>query len=546
MRRILQLALTLLITASFSTLFGQGTTTSALNGQVVDANGVALPGATVLAVHTPTGSQYGNVSDVEGYFRISGMQVGGPYTVTISFVGYKPYQQSGVFLTLGQTFRIKSVLEEESTQLEGVEIIASGNDVFDGNKTGQSTIIDEGTINTLPTVSRSLTDFTRLNPLVNIQGDAIEIAGMNNRYNAIYIDGAVNNDVFGLAASGTNGGQTGVSPISIDAIEQFQVAVAPFDVTQSGFAGGSINAVTRSGTNEFEGSAYGFLRNQKLSGKTPTDDKDFEREQLDEFTAKTVGFRIGGPIVKNKVFFFANAEMQRDETPRPFNAATYTGDASTADIQALVTKLKSEYGYDPGTYTNNASYLNSDKVIAKIDWNLSKNHKLSVRHSYVKAENLQANQSGTTSINFQNASVYFPSTTNSSALELKSNFGSNMSNHLTIGATFVNDDRDQAGDPFPFVRISDGAGSIAFGSEEFSTANQLKQDVITVTDNFQIFKGRHTFTIGTHNEFYKSYNLFIRQAFGSYNYDSLSGFMNNLNTDNYNVSYSLVDTKVGD
>jgi YD repeat-containing protein len=546
MRRILQLALTLLITASFSTVFGQGTTTSALNGQVVDANGSALPGATVLAVHTPTGSQYGNVSDVEGYFRISGMQVGGPYTVTISFVGYKPYQQSGVFLTLGQTFRIKAVLEEESTQLEGVEIIASANDVFDGNKTGQSTIIDEGTINTLPTVSRSLTDFTRLNPLVNIQGDAIEIAGMNNRYNAIYIDGAVNNDVFGLAASGTNGGQTGVSPISIDAIEQFQVAVAPFDVTQSGFAGGSINAVTRSGTNEFEGSAYGFLRNQKLSGKTPTDDPDFEREQLDEFTAKTMGFRIGGPIVKNKVFFFANAEMQRDETPRPFNAATYTGDASTADIQALVTKLKSEYGYDPGTYTNNASYLNSDKVIAKIDWNLSKNHKLSVRHSYVKAENLQANQSGTTSINFQNASVYFPSTTNSSALELKSNFGSNMSNHLTIGATFVNDDRDQAGDPFPFVRISDGAGSIAFGSEEFSTANQLKQDVITVTDNFQIFKGRHTFTIGTHNEFYKSYNLFIRQAFGSYNYDSLSGFMNNLNADNYNVSYSLVDTKVGD
>ncbi|WP_339811559.1 TonB-dependent receptor [uncultured Imperialibacter sp.] len=546
MRRILQLALTLLITASFSTVFGQGTTTSALNGQVVDANGSALPGATVLAVHTPTGSQYGNVSDVEGYFRISGMQVGGPYTVTISFVGYKPYQQSGVFLTLGQTFRIKAVLEEESTQLEGVEIIASANDVFDGNKTGQSTIIDEESINELPTVSRSLVDFTRLNPLVNTQGDAIEIAGMNNRYNAIYIDGAVNNDVFGLASSGTNGGQTGVSPISIDAIEQFQVSVAPFDVTQSGFAGGSINAVTRSGTNEFEGSAYYFFRNQNLAGKTPTEDADAERTKLADFTAKTYGFRVGGPIVKNKVFFFANAEMQRDETPQPFNASSYIGDASTADIQALVNKLKSDYGYDPGTYTNNAATLNSDKFLAKIDWNLSQNHKLSVRHSYVKAENLQANRSNSSTINFENGSVFFPSTTNSTALELKSNFGGNMSNHLTIGATFVNDDRDPAGASFPYVGINDGDGFIQFGSEQFSTANQLKQDVITVTDNFQIFKGKHTFTIGTHNEFYKTYNLFIRQAFGAYQYDSLSGFMNDLNARQFDVSYSLVDDVVGD
>lgn len=545
MRRILQITLTLLITVFCSAVYGQGTTTSAINGQVVDVNGSALPGATVLAVHEPTGSQYGNVSDLEGFFRISGMQVGGPYTVSISFVGYETFQQSGVFLTLGQTFRIKAVLEEESTQLEGVEVIASANDVFDGNKTGQSTVIDEATINALPTVSRSISDFTRLNPLANIQGDAIEIAGMNNRYNAIYIDGAVNNDVFGLAASGTNGGQTGVSPISIDAIEQFQVAVAPFDVTQSGFAGGSINAVTRSGTNEFEGSAYYFMRNQNLAGKTPTDDPEAVREKLDDFTAKTYGLRVGGPIVKNKVFFFANAELQREETPRPMTG-TYAGDATTADLQALVAKLRNDYGYDPGTYTNNTASLNSDKILAKIDWNLSQNHKLSVRHSYVKAENLDANSSNSSTINFENGSVFFPSTTNSSALELKSNFGGNMSNHFTLGATFVNDDRDPAGDPFPYVGIRDGAGFIQFGSEQFSTANQLKQDVITITDNFEIFKGKHTFTIGTHNEFYKTYNLFIRQAFGAYQYDSLSGFMNDLNARQFDVSYSLVDNVVGD
>lgn len=546
MRRILQLVLTLALGFSTGSVFAQGATTSAINGQVVDENGDPIPGATVQAVHGPTGSEYGNITDLEGYFRISGMQVGGPYTITVSFIGYETYREPGVFLSLGQTFRIKAILEEGVTELQEVEILASGNDVFDGNKTGQSTVIDEAIINTLPTVSRSLSDFTRLNPLANIQGDAIEISGMNNRYNAIYIDGAANNDVFGLASSGTNGGQTGVSPISIDAIEQFQVAVAPFDVTQSGFAGGAINAVTRSGTNDIEGSAYYFMRNENLSGKTPSDDPTAERKKLNEFSASTYGFRLGGPIVKNKVFFFANAELQRDETPRPFDVANYTGDASATDLQALVNKLQSDYGYDPGTYTDNASYLNSNKILGKIDWNISQNHKLSFRHSYVKAENLQANQSNATTINFQNASVFFPSTTNSSALELNSNFEGNMSNSLIIGATFVNDDRDPSGDSFPFVGISDGSGFIRFGSEEFSTANQLKQDIVTVTDNFQIFKGKHTLTIGTHNEFYKSYNLFIRQAFGSYRYDSLSGFMNDLNARTYNVSYSLVDNVVGD
>jgi YD repeat-containing protein len=282
-----------------------------------------------------------------------------------------------------------------------------------------------------------------------------------------------------------------------------------------------------------------------LSGKTPTDDPAATREKLDDYTAKTYGIRLGGPLVKNKAFFFVNAESQRDETPRPFNAASYTGDATTADIQALVSKLNTDYGYDPGTYTNNKAYLNSTKILGKIDWNLNDNHKLSVRHSYVKAENLQANQSNATTINFQNASVFFPSTTNSSALELKSMFNK-MSNHLTIGATFVNDDRDPSGQSFPFVGISDGSGFIAFGSEEFSTANQLKQNIITITDNLQLYKGKHTITIGTHNEFYKSYNLFIRQAFGSYRFNSLSDFMNDLPAPTYNVSYSLVDNVVGD
>lgn len=526
-------------------LLGQGSTTSSMRGRLTDSNNEAIVGANVRAVHGPTGSEWGAVTDLDGFYWLPNMNVGGPYQVSMSFVGFETQEKNNIYLTLGQVFNLNATLSESSTELEAVVVSAKTNDVFDGNRTGAGSTVDAERINATPSVSRGLQDFVRLNPLVNTQEAALEIAGINNRYNAIYIDGAVNNDVFGLAASGTNGGQTGVSPISVDAIAQLQVSVAPFDVRQSGFAGGSINAVTRSGTNEIEGSAYYFMRNQDLSGKTPTEDKTLKREKLADYTSNVYGVRVGGPIIKNKLFYFVNAEFQREETPRPFDFTTYTGDATRADLDALVTKLNG-FGYDPGTFEDNTAELNSNKFIAKIDYNINKNHKLSLRHSFVYAENLDASRSGTTTLNFENNSVYFPSTTNSSALELKSVVNANMSNNLTVGATFVNDDRDQSGDPFPFVSIRDGAGTIRFGSEQFSTANQLKQDVITVTDNFEIYKGKHTLTLGTHNEFYNTYNLFIRQAFGSYQYDSLSGFMNDLNATRFDVSYSLIDDKVGD
>ena len=255
---LVRVVATLLFTFAIVTAgFSQGVTTSAMNGQVTDASGDALPGATIVATHTPSGSTYGNVTDVKGFFRIPNMRVGGPYKITVSFVGFESYEREDVFLTLGQTYALNVELSDNVTQLAEVVVVANQNDIFDGNRTGQETVIGEEAINAAPTVSRSIADYVRLNPLANIQenndGFTMSIAGQNNRFNAIYIDGAVNNDVFGLSGSGTNGGQTGVQPISVDAIEQFQVAVAPFDVRQSGFAGGSINAVTRSGTNDFEG-----------------------------------------------------------------------------------------------------------------------------------------------------------------------------------------------------------------------------------------------------------------------------------------------------
>jgi hypothetical protein len=541
-----------------SELFAQGATKAGLNGSVQDATGEPLPGATVLAVHQPTGTEYGTVSNLAGQFTLSNMRVGGPYTVTISFVGYEPFLQEGINLELGERYRLVVEMAEQATQLEGVEVLANQYDLIDGNRTGPETVVSEEQINATPTVSRSLGDFTRLNPQVSLDegtdGYSISIAGINNRYNAIYIDGAVNNDVFGLAGSGTNGGQTGVSPISVDAIEQLQVAVAPFDVRQSGFAGGAINVVTRSGSNEFEGSAYYLWRNESLAGVTPGDEEDIsgERTGLAPFTARTYGARLGGPIVKNKLFFFVNAELQREETPLPFQFERYDGNSSLEDINGLSNLLIDRFNYDPGTFLSNRQFLNSDKFLGRLDYNISRNHKLSLRHSYVEAENLEGVQSDPRAINFLNNSEYFLSTTNSTTLELSSNFGPNTANKLIIGYTRVRDDRDPFGANFPKVDIDDGDGFISFGSEEFSTANQLDQDILTITNNFEWYKGRHTFTFGTHNEFYSVYNLFIRQNYGVYEYDSLQQYLNDVNgvgdfgATEYNRSYSLVDDITGD
>jgi len=537
--------LAVLMIFGWQSVFAQGTTTSGLNGRVFDNTGETLPGATVVVVDLPTGTQFGTVTDANGYYRIPNMNVGGPYKVTVSFVGFQPFVKDDIFLTLGQTLKLDVKLSETAVTLADVEVVASLNDIFDGNRTGAETYVSTEEIASLPTLSRSIGDFVRLTPQASVSGGsgAITVAGVNNRYNAISFDGAVNNDVFGLAASGTNGGQTGATPISLDAIDQFQIVVAPYDVRQGGFAGASINAVTRRGTNEFEGSAYLLYRNESLAGKTPGKDID-DRTKLDEFTTKTYGMRIGGPIIKNKLFFFLNAEFQRDETPQPFNFADYDGNSTEADLQAFAAKLQG-YGYDPGGYLNNTEELNSDKLLARFDFNISKNHKLTLRHSYTKSTSIGPSRSSNRSINYYNGGVFFPSTTNSTALELKSNWNT-MSNNLIIGYTSVRDQRDPMGDKFPTLMIFDGAGTIYAGSEPYSTGNQLDQDILTINDNFTIYKGAHTVTFGVNIEYGKTYNLFMRKAFGEYRYSSLSDFMTGAPAFQYERGYSLVDNIVGD
>lgn len=545
----------MLLTASFA--FGQGSTTSSMLGKVTDGS-EELIGANVFAVHVPSGTTYGGSTDLDGNYRIPGMRVGGPYKITISYTGFEDATYDGVYLSLGQPYRLDATIQETSIELGTITVTAQGGPA--GGNIGSSTIIRSDDINRMPTLSRDLGDFTRLTPQSKASfGGGTSIAGVNNRYNAIYIDGAVNNDVFGLAANGTNGGQTGIAPISIDAIEQIQVVVSPYDVTLGGFAGGGINAVTKSGTNNLEGSAYYFNQNESLAGNTngtllnrlnedlePGDEDFNEAEPLAEFSQNLYGLSLGGPIVKDKVFFFFNGEIQQDETPVPFLFDTYRGNASEADLTNLRTRLISDYEYDPGDFGSKINELDGLRLFGKLDFNLNENNKLTVRHQYTKAEQLDVNGSGQFTINYNNNGVFFPSTTNSFATELNSIFGTKASNNFILGITTVRDDRDPIGSDFPYVVIFDEDAQIRLGSEQFSTANILDQDIVTVTNNFKLYKNAHTITIGTHNEFSSFRNLFIRQNYGVYEFSSIDAFLSGANADEFFRSYSLVDDVTGD
>ena len=542
----------LLLTSSFA--LAQGVTTSSMQGQVSDEGGESLIGVTITATHIPTGTFYGTVSDDLGFYRLDNMKVGGPYKVVISYVGQDDVVYENVYLRLGEPFRRDVAMGASAVALD--EVVVTGKAGSAGKNSGSSTQISTEDIEAMPTLNRNLSDFTRLTPQASNLTSGTSFGGVNNRFNAIYVDGGVNNDVFGLANSGTNGGQTGIAPFSIDIIDQLQVVLSPYDVTYGGFAGGGINAVTKSGTNQFKGSAYYFMQNQSLVGETNNSlierlGDDSEREAVADFTKQTYGLTLGGPIVKDKVFFFANAELQDDENPSPFNLGTYTSvsenRAQEADLNGLRSHLIDNFGYDPGTFGDVSSELLGVKLFGKLDFNLNKDHKLTLRHQYTRAEEFDRNSGNSSTINYSNNGIFFPSITNTTALELNSNFNNKMSNNLILGFTSVRDDRDPLGDPFPYVIIFDDAGgSIEFGSEQFSTANVLDQDIFTITNNFKMYQGKHTITLGTHNEFYSIRNVFMPWNFGEYEFASLDDFLNNEPAVGYTRVYSLVDDVAGD
>jgi hypothetical protein len=524
MKKVLfKLSLTVILVGVLVTnAFGQ-ITTSGLKGLIVDEKNEPLAGATVIAKHLPSGTQYGVLSNEDGRFAISNMRVGGPYQVSISFVGYKEAVYNDINLSLGNVSDIAINLAPSVTSLSEVIVSAGKNSIINSGRTGAAINISNEMVNSIPSVSRGLKDFTRMSPLANNSGSGTSFAGINNRYNQFSIDGLVNNDVFGLTSSGTNGGQAGIEPISLDAIEEFQINIAPYDVRQGGFTGGGINAITKSGTNKFTGTVYYYGNNEKFIGENePKTNKNVPVATQKDWQG---GFTIGGPIIKNKLFFFLSGEITRKSYPLANVPGTATSNITPDDINRVLAVVnRVAPSYDPGSYLNINSETNSNKILAKVNWNINNRNKLVLRHSYTYGENINISRTAD-ALRFNNNGYLFPSTTNSTGLELSSIIGNNKSNRLMIGYTTVLDDRNPIGADFPTVLINlSGSRSITLGSEYSSVANSLKQKIFSVDDEFSIFKGKHSITIGTHNEFYSVYNLFVQNIYGSYAYKTLENF----------------------
>ncbi len=550
LRHLLLLAL-MLLTARLG--WSQGATTAAMSGVISDKTGTGLPGATVIAVHTPTNTQYVVPTNADGRFNLQNMRVGGPYTIKVSFVGYRDVQRDGVFLSLAQNLRFDVKLDDASTELTEVTVSGRRDPVMNSDHTGASTTVQREAIERLPTISRSFDDFTRLTPQANGQS----FGGRNSGYNNITVDGAIFNNSFGL--SSTVGGQANAQPISLDAIDQIQVSIAPYDVRQGSFTGAGINAVTRSGTNKFSGSVYTFYRNQNYVGNKVSDFK----QDYPVFNLKNYGFRVGGPIIKDKLFFFLNGEQEdridpptgnytanREGAPAPGSNST-TSAATARDLDILSTFLKTNYGYDPGAYENYNLRSFSRKATAKIDWNISANHRLSIKYNYLKSyRDVTPSGSGALGpfnigrsqsqfgLPFSSSYYTINNNLNSVIAELNSTFTSKYANNFTAGYSAFRDFRSSlGGNIFPLVDIGTATGRTAaggginaanslttFGYEPFTAFNVLNSDVYQIGDNFTAFLGKHNVTVGTYNELYKFTNGFSPNYYGAYAFNGLDDF----------------------
>lgn len=518
----------------------QSITTAEFSGMALTADERPMPGVTITAVHTPTGTEYTVITRDDGRFNIPGVRVGGPYLVTASLEGFQDEKAADVYLRLGEnkqlTFRMKL-----ASDLGEVTVTAS-DEILSTAKTGAAQNITTEAIENMPSIARNFSDFTRMVPQVNIAENfsdaAYSVGGRNNRYNNVQIDGAVNNDVFGLADSGTPGGQAGTTPISLDAIQEFQVVLAPYDVRQGGFTGGGINAVTRTGSNRLHGSAFFYGRNQSFVGKG-ADETDYK-----DFTEKQMGFRLGGPVQKDKIFFFVNAEFTRRSQPNDYviddsgNSNDFGGSSvSVADVERFINICKNVYGYDPGSYGLFTSHRDSNKIFGRVDFNLSSAHRMTLRHNFVDGTDDILSRSGG-SFTFSKGGYTFLNRTYSTVAQLDSFFGNNMANELRVNFTAIRDKREVP-DLFPNVSVGVGGKYLYAGSERYSGANGLDQDIVEITDNFTLFRGAHTIVIGTHNEIFNFSNLFIRDISGTWQFSSLDNFETG-KASRYEYSFSTV------
>ncbi|MCZ6727089.1 MAG: carboxypeptidase regulatory-like domain-containing protein, partial [Acidobacteria bacterium] len=518
-------------------LQAQSATTGSLSGLVTDAEGsTALPGAQISVVHQPTSTRYSSLSGADGRFRIANVKVGGPYAVSVAMDGFHPQKKENVRVRLGQDTSL-SFLLPLATVSETLTVVGESTSLITSSRTGAASNVSLRAIEELPTVLRGLEDFARTNPFFavgaeNEDPDAISVAGRSSRYNNIQIDGSVNNDLFGLADTGTPGGQAGTAPISLDAIQEVQLVLANFDVRQGGFSGGSINAITRSGSNKLKGSLFFFTRDNGDFGDGPD-----ELGKFGDFSEDQYGFRLGGPISQDKVFFFINADIEERTSPTGWSI-----DGSSGQTFGFVDEanrfrdiLINQYGYDPGPLTENSIDNPSDKYFGRIDFNLADNHNLTLRHNFVDAADV-VNRPGSFAYEWPTEGYNFISETNSTVVQLNSTLSNTKFNELRVAVQTIKDRRFGDTEPFPHIEIENlgppgcaAAGTCVraefeTGTEQFSTRNALDQDVFELTNDFTWLKGDHTFTFGTHNEFFSFDNLFIQNAFGSYEFSNLDDF----------------------
>ena len=513
-------------------------TTSSMAGKVV-ANGEELIGAVVEAVHTPSGTRYTTVSNEKGMFAINGMRVGGPYEVVVKYIGYETKTFTGVTLELGETYNLNASMSEDAVQLADVVVTAQATK-FTTEKTGASTNITNRQITAMPSVSRSITDYTRLSPY---GGNGMTFGGADGRTANFTVDGANFNNNFGLSGNLPGGG----NPISIEAIEEMQVVISPYDVRQTNFIGGGVNAITMSGTNTFKGAAYIYHRNENMRGDA------IDGEQIGGARAKdrktTYGFKLGGPIIKDKLFFFVNGEM--DKTPTIANrwrasengvadADNYISRATVADLQKVSDHLKSKYGYDTGSFSNFPADESNYKLLARVDWNINDMHKVALRYNFTKnrawnAPNASSMDGGTRmsggrtsqyAMSYANSMYAQDNLVHSFSLDLNSRFSDKISNQLLATYSKLDDIRATESDDFPFIDIlKDNQNYIAAGYELFTYNNAVHNTIWNIKDDVTAYLGAHKVTGGILFEHQMADNQYMRNGTGYYRYTSLDDFL---------------------
>ena len=517
-------------------------TTSSLAGQIVDESGQPLIGAAVVAVHTPSGTQYYAVTNEDGRYTIQGMRTGGPYEVTYSLIGCQTVVVPDITLSLAETYQQNVQMKTATELLNEAIVVASAASKFSTEKTGAATNISNQQITNLPSVSRAITDVTRLSPY---GGNGMSFAGSDGRLANFTVDGANFNNNFGLNSNLPGGG----NPISIDAIEELQVVISPYDVRQTNFIGGGVNAITKSGTNTFKGSAYVYHRNENLRGDT------VDGEQIGGARAKdrstTYGFTLGGPIVKNKLFFFVNAEFA--QIPTVVNrwqgsangvadATNYISRTKLSDLQKVSEYVKNKYGYDTGSWTDFPANENNMKILARIDWNISDKHKLALRYNYTKnnvwnSPNASSMDGGTRmsgarmsqySMSFANSMYSMNNLVSTWSLDLNSRLSDNVSNQFLATFSKLDDVRGTNSEEFPFIDILDNTQSnnyMALGYELFTWNNAVHNTIANVKDDITWYKGSHKVTAGISYEYQMADNQYMRNGTGYYRYNSVDDFL---------------------